>query len=497
MDLLLVQIKPGNALALLETLRDTLPPDLVSRTKVLASCPADPDGLPRVLARLADATDGEETQIAEIVESNANGAFQVTRGTLTKGVDGPSEATLAADYNAFTIDWLPPPRGADPGLPSVVTDTVKKILEARPSGIDFPEKTYDGDRRLAYDSICAQLGKQPYLDHGNSLTLASFHDVKKPTAPPIDQYAWDEVLSHLKTEVTYFGFASKWFDNGGHLRNTLRDQVFFDLDFATRLNHAYGLVPDDSKPMTLFADIAMTIAGRIIGTIAPTAGFMLGTIWTIAQSGGGSGSGGVIKAAIREIVNGITKALSNSIDAVEACHGAILGDCGNLFAFGALVNDGTLVWPTDGKPIRRAHAVGFHYECLRSLTKVKSEAETYRSLYEEQVWGVIQRQTYVPKPGKRHFDARTGILYENTGTKDCGNYPQTQYFLGQLHRDYHEEHGWFDHVRIAPATLAVKLFGTDDSDPTDPQLKIPFSFLESKQHRKGWDLGYGWTQSFL
>lgn len=496
MNLTLVQVKPGNALALLEALRDALPPDLASRAQVLTSLPAEPDDLPRVLARLADATDVERKTIAGIVEAKANGAFKVAKGALTKQLDGPSQATLTADYDAAPLDPFPPPRGADWGLASDVTDKVKKILEAKPSGIDFPEKAYGGDRHLAYESICAQLGKEPYKDRGNTLSLASFQDVKKPVRPRIGRAAWDEVLSHLKTEVTYFGFANKWFDDGGHLRNTLRDQVFFDLDFATRLNHAYGLVPDNSKPMTLYADIAMSIAGRIIGEFVPMAAFMLGTIWTIAKSAGGGGSGGVIQAAIREIVKGITKDLSNSIDAVETCHGAILADCGNLFAFGAMVDDGTLVWPTDGKPIRRAHAVGFHYECLRSLTKVKSEAETYRTHYEEQVWGVIQRQTHVKSPGTRHFDAKTGILYEATGKKDCGSYPQAQFFLGQLHRDYSEEHGWFDHVKIAPASLAVKLFGTDDSDPTDPQLKIPLSFLENKKNRKGWDLGYGWTQSY-
>ncbi len=79
MDLMPVQMKPGNPRALLETLRDTLPPDIVSRTEVLATRPADPDGLPRVLARLADATDGEETQIAEIVEAKANGAVRSQR----------------------------------------------------------------------------------------------------------------------------------------------------------------------------------------------------------------------------------------------------------------------------------------------------------------------------------------------------------------------------------------------------------------------------------
>ncbi len=183
----------------------------------------------------------------------------------------------------------------------------------------------------------------------------------------------------------------------------------------------------------------MQIAGKFIGPTSAVAAFILDVFWKVAKSGGGSGAGGTIKAKICEIVTELGKNLEASISAVEACDKQILVDWGNLETFGRLVDDGTLVWPPDAKNIRRAHTKGFHLVCLKSLMELKSKLETTKSHFEENTWGVVCRQTFTKKKGARHFDEKSGILYEATGEKGCGNYPITLRFLGTLHRDYREE----------------------------------------------------------
>lgn len=181
---------------------------------------------------------------------------------------------------------------------------------------------------------------------------------------------------------------------------------------------------------------------------------------------------------------------------MEAFNKQILVDWGNLETFGRLVDDGTLVWPPDAKNIRRAHAKGFHLVCLKSLMELKSRLETTKSLFQQNTWGVVCHQTFIKKKGVRHFDKKSGILYEATGKKVCGKYPITRRFLGTLLRQYTPKHGWWDLPQPAKASLAVKLFGTDDADAVDPQLGINLNFLESKKHRKGWSIAYAEMQDY-
>ena len=100
--------------------------------------------------------------------------------------------------NPTSLYWLPAPCDFEKRLSGDVTEILSKVLEAEPSGIDFPEMTYGGDWLEAYKSVCSQLGKIPREDKGHTLTRAHFSDVKKPTDQEIDDAAWDEVLSHLK-----------------------------------------------------------------------------------------------------------------------------------------------------------------------------------------------------------------------------------------------------------------------------------------------------------
>ncbi len=490
MNLILLQTAPGDAMALLENLQGKLSKKILVRTDVIASNPLEADELPRCLARLPDAMDADETQIKAALDGQCNGAFELTRGELIKDFGLQEDSMMPNDQSVPGLDWLPPPPTRPSGPLGDIMDEIGKILAAEPSGMDFPEKTYDPARKTAYDSICQQLGREPMVDQGKVLTLGSFVDVKKPKRPRIDPTIWNEVIGHLKDEVEFFGFARKWFGDGGHIRNCLRDQVFLDKDFADRLNTAYGLVPSPKTQITLFANLAMAIATRIISVSNPFAGFALSTIWSIAMQVGGGGSEGEIRAAIDEIKLGVTKRFSDTIEVVENCLGAILTDWGNLGSFGKMIKGDKIEWPVDGKPIRIAHAIGFHYECLRSLTAIKAKAETHSDLYSKSTWGVIRGRTSSDKPVKRHFDWNNGILKEASGKKDCNRYPYVHRFMGGMTAAWQDDYGWHTHGKVASISLSKKMFGGDQTDPIDPQLKISDSFLETVKNRNGWELGY-------
>ncbi len=492
MELSLLQTAPADPRAFLELLRGHLPKRVYARARVLHSLPAEADDLPRFVVHLTEATEEDEAAVTEALAAVPNPAFELRTTGPELVMSAPPTADEAPSAPATLARWIAP-------LPQLtarqaaVGEILDDILKAKPSGIDFPEFSYTGDHREAYASICEQLGAKPIEDKGRTIHLADFAKVKKPKRPRIPDSVWSEVLEHLRREIRFYGYAADWFGDGGHLRNSYRDLVFFDLDFVERTNTDFGLIKNTAKSVSFEMQLAMDLALRLIGSIpevGPLITLILKISWdaTKAAMGGGSGA---LTSAIREMRKKVVQAFETSIQVVETCHGGLLTDWGNLDKFGQLILGDELVWPVNSQPIRDGHRYAFQYEAMRCLVELKHRTETRVSNDDKYLWCVLQISVKHDKPVSRGFDWKNRRLNLKASTKDCGSYPGKAIIIGrqECHRAVTYNYQWYcQSPKNSSKAFYRKLFGNSKEDVNNIELAIPLTFLENFSEREGWGI---------
>ena len=481
MDLILIQTAPCDTVATLKDLASGLPQSLRDRVTDLDARPVAPEDLPRVVIRLPEASAADEAQIATALKTSGGAVFELGRNTLSVPVAAPPAPPLTLE----AFPWLPEPPARARGE-SDLEQRIAAVFQAKPSGQPFPEETYDEKYKKAYDEVVRQLGRAPCDDRGKILKPSDLDRVKRPARKRIDRTAWDGVVAHLRDEVQFFHLARGWFDASGHLRVILRDQMFLDMGFMKRLNDRYGLIKKTDTQAQLQLDVAMAVAGKIVGVASPLTAFVLGQLWGIAKAQHGSGA---IDGAIRDMEDKLFAVYESSIQGVEGTMGKLLSDWGNLQTFGKMVLAEELDWPDDASGIRRAHLVGYHTACLRSLMKLKSDTESGKSGMSTTTWGVVEHIQGTSKAVKRHFTEKTGILSGKSSDPDClGGRWYPSYYFGWVHSSAGSGYGPTCDVKRAPAALAAKMFGSGEGAADDPHLGIPDTFLDDPKVRKAWGL---------
>ncbi len=483
MDLVIVQAQPCDVMSALKRLRDQLPEQLVDRTKGLDL--RRDAVLPREVIRLEGADAADEALVSTALAMLAEPGLMVQRGGVVEFLPAAPVAETPADPDTVIAAIRPDliragARTADP------SEAIwKAVLERKASGIPFPQAAYAGKHAKAYQEIVRQFaGIVPHEDGGKNLKPADLDRLKRPKMKGIDKRAWNAVIDELRELLRFFEIAREWFDSGGKLRNNVRDQMFADMGFMLRLNTTYDLC-DAKASVPLSLDLAMAIAGRILAQAHPMVGFVFAQLYAIAKAG--RPGGGVVTAKIREMEIALHDVFELTIQTVEQTLIALVADWGNLAAFVGQVRSGKIDWPDAAAPIRRAHAVGFHTACLMTLMKLKSDTETYRYGNGTNTWGVVQYQQSCGDV-KRHYEAKKGILRGKASAKDClGGRWNDNWFFGSVYTTTGGGYGPPPPViRLAPATLANKLFqtGTD----ADPGLGLSVDFLDNPKVRASWAL---------
>jgi hypothetical protein len=284
---------------------------------------------------------------------------------------------------------------------------------------------------------------------------------------------WNEVVAHLSREIRLFRQETKWFGDGGHLRNALRDKQFFDYGFVDFINDTYLGLPD-SKQITLALDVFMGTAIRAIGAAAgPATGAIASAIWTVGKAYLPNPQGR-IDAQIKAIRGEIGAAFLASIKTYENADKTLSTDWGLLDRFGTLVLDGKLEWPRDLTPVREASAYAFQYCTLRSLLHLYSMT----SFPQIGTFGVVQRLLFSKSPRQREW--KNYHLYTHSEKrKKCGVTKNCYYecFLGSSMTTPTTTGRPVTFYVAAPEKLQAKLFGTRTKSETDPQFHIDPGFL--------------------
>ena len=477
MDIALIQTHPCDLTTLLKTLRRDLPPALTARVTDF-DLVAEGD-LPRQVARLPDATEDEEALLIAALNAPGREALTTQQGVLTvHSAPGGNDLGAEAIVDLIRPDLAnlaAPPKGA----PEQIWDD---ILNRKPSGVPFVQEGYEGAQAKAYASIITQFdGVVPHEDGGHKLKLRDMDRLKRGR---IKRSVWAEVTEDLRALLEHFEIARDWLDSGGPLRNHARDQMFAEMGFMLKLNRKYGLCEETAQtPLSL--DIASAIMVRLIMTYHPVVGFLFGQLFKLATAQ--RAGGGVVSAQIADMEMALDEVYEQTIQNIEQALIALVADWGNLVRFVAEDRAGTIDWPDDAAPIRRAQAVGFHTACLMALLKLKSDSETYKSGLATNTWGVVQYSQGC-NATKRHYDDKKGILRGKSTDPDClGGRWNYSWFFGSVYESPGSGYGPPPpKIKLAPAALANKLFleGTD----SDPGLGLSTDFFDKPDTRAAWEL---------
>ena len=480
---------PRSPLEDLLKLKALLPSEIVSATEVLDTDTVDemPE-IPRVIAIFGTATEKDVQTIT--------GALIDASITDMEIINGPIAFLPLAvpGCELLSNDVIGDPRfyscteselAANDAKTMNIAKILNHIMEAKSSGVPFPETQYTGDQKLAYDSICRMLpGKPPIEDKGNSLMPDDIEKYRDKPTDNISTSVWNEVVDHLLLEVKYFIFESKWFGDNGHMRTALLNKQFYDYHFVDFLNEHYLKLPDKTT-MTVVLDVYMGTAIRAIGAVAgPAMGAVASALWTVTKAGMPNPEGR-ITGQLKVIKDEIFENFHKTIKKLEQTDVKLSEDWGLLNQFGALIRDEGLSWPRDLSKIRQASAKSFQFCALRSLLHLKGG----QSISSYDTFGVVQSRRISDKPRTREWTNYHLYTHSEERSK-CG-----------VTRNYYYECylGWQHLITtIQPATytyseasqsLQAKLFGNASSE-TDPQFNLDAGFLlyPKRKPREDWVL---------
>ena len=472
--------------AFLDRFVSALPPQIAERVFVILD--ETVTALPRPLLLLEPVEDGDIDALDAALDSLQDPAIALDLGAR----DDPMGAPEPLDQDDPQVEDRD--TAIVPYAKANALDGLHDILAAKPSGIPFPELSYEGMHKTQYDKICKDLGKIPMEDRGRTLEVGDFAALKEPRRPPAAKKAWAEVRDHLREEVRAFTQANRWFADNGHLRSALNVQVVVDTDFVERLNSDYGLIKTSEKvsySTKLGEKMALAAISKLPGGGSMMA-LILSLVWEAARNADGGAD--VIQAAISEMKHKIAARFTATIDVIEACHTQILQDWGNLSAFMRMVNDGELDWPTDTKGLRFAHAYAFQYEAMRSLIVLKAELGRYETMFDRGYWGVVTSWHKSKNPVSAHLDTNIPAYCKKSLPRNVVRWKHhyEQVWLGSQAEHWTETRNMGFWAKAKPKNskkaLYKKLFGTDQSNLHDIQLNLPADFLVDRSKRGGWGI---------
>ena len=469
MDVVIIRTGPIDIDALVAHLQQSLPPDIGRDARIVDTGVTEDDDpktpcIP-VIAGTVETIDQADA-VRHAVAAFGNGALRVETsedappqqpgegGTVCLPNEPPASLLTEVDDISSVLKWV---------IETTASDTP-----------GFPEESYAGKEKIAYDHIVKKLhGRVPRTDCGATLFPSEITSLKRPGG--IDARTWDEVTKHLANEVTYFKSVIKWFGDNGHLRVMLGDQTLFSYMFLDTLNDTYLKLPSH-KTVSLAIDVMMGLAVRAISA-ADTEGKViaaaLDAIWKVAK-GTQPDYKSTITAEISAMKVELAEQFSLQINTVEQANGRLFKDWGLLKAFGSLVYYRKLTWPTNLKPARTAASVAFHTHALSRTVKLM-EPMPYVCCTSVEA-KASHKRFWNPDSGDCHLRS------SRSKKKTCGSYWFREFYLA-----WGSGGAWPDEL---PRNLQSKIFGTHRNSDWDPQLAMPPHFY-TRPHcnvRNGWGL---------
>lgn len=419
-------------------------------------------------------------------EKTANEVIDALRGA---GLDNlsivdeppffPADTAAEPDVSSLFADESPA-EGAAFEQVNASSAEVQKIVLTSDYDAPWPEDGYRGDYRNAYKHIVDKLhGIEPKTDQGDTITVAMITKIERPKK--IGKKAWQAVVDHLCEEMTCFGYAHDWFASNGYVHAFLSDQVTLNTGGLKALQTDTFAV-DGNKQMTLFTEVFIGVAVRLIGK-AGTAGLAIAIAFDAAYKIARATQPDV-KAKITDAVDRmqveLTEQFGKLLDGNDHSYTTLIGNWGKLSAFAGLLHGG-MKWPKDGSEARRLAALAFHATVTPELIKLTK----WRTMLGRSV-----------KAGKndhaRQFHPEKGDYHLYTHAEYQGwliGWWRMEYYLGY----YYVERtpvGPITHFEEAPRVVQAKVFGVDQCNPVNPQLKMPAGFLlypKAKQYQD-WEM---------
>lgn len=493
LDIAIVQTGRADAEAYLRAIELHLPKAFTNRVELRDLSLPISSRLPRLIAVVPDVEDSDFDLVSKAMAQVETEGFMLSAGGLPappakyKFPDPDVEPVLPDE-----LAWQVTQSNATT-LSADLNETLAQIMDGTPSGEAFPEESYSGEDQKAYLEIVEKLRVAPMVDQGERLTVQDIRDIKPPRRPSAKAAAWKKVLAHLENEVRYYIYAKDWFGDGGHLRNLYRDERVFDHHFMDTVNDRFKLAPDN-KEVTFFLDIAMKLmiaaTSKIDATYGGPLSVIMGKVWDYTKSQQGAAAQ-KIKGKIKEIHIGVDASFVVSVKKVEEVHETLCSDWGNLSRFAALYENREITWPKNATKLRAAHALGFQYEAMRILLAIKSRSESGSTGYTNETWGIVGNTKQAGKPAGRKWDPKTFILRTKT-YENCKKHYFEEVFLGHQTCPLPPGRPPPPCNPAIPVDLALrkKVYGTDISSDTDPDLGLPNKALDDVKWRRaqGWSL---------
>jgi hypothetical protein len=463
-----------------------LPADIVSRATLFAIDAVDDDTeLPRYIAATAELTEAQTAQLQQAVAGLGLDDLQLQVGVARIAAPSvvPSDDLPATFFGVSDAELAASIARCIP-----IAEALKRIVEAKPSGIDYPEKTWTGPKQAAYTEFVKRLGRAPMIDKGAYLTPQDVSNAANHPPPNIDEHTWESVRDHLSRELKLYALATDWFSIRGYLHGLFTDQRLFNGDFVRQMNDKY-LKLGSSKVVCIGLDVCMALAIRAIGTIkgyGTGLSAVVSSLWIVTKAVLPDPHA-KIEAKISEMHDKVAQIFSTSLAALSNADDKLSKDWGLLDSFGTLLEQGDLVWPRDLTALRAAQSRAFQYVALQSTVHLLSGMSGLSSLE----IGVVDLQVKVngKQPGKwvgRHY--LTHSVYSKGGACGVGK----GWYLRELFLGYRVITAGSQtmHYQDADEALQTKLFGHGIDDPVDPQFALPQGFLLSTTNklRDGWCL---------
>ena len=457
-------------------------PDILEAAEIRPLTANDEDpSAPRIVAVLQTEDPGHEATLRAAVDSLKNPNFKL----LTAPPEQPPLMT-ARDPLVGLMQLLPGVANmsdADQaflmGAATDEPDTLDAVLLADPSGIDFPELNYERKQKKAYDAIVKALKMVPHEDRGNYLKPGAIRAVKRPRA--IASEDWDPVVEHLEREVLIFLLAREWLGDAGHLQMTDDRQRIVNFAFLDDLDRKYlGLGGNHTLDLQISTMFELSFIA--LGAAAPAAAPVragLSAIWQLAQ-GSMPDPKARVRCKIKELQDELLTLWLAQMDMLGAAHKRINRDWGLMDRFGKLFEEQKMQWPEEIGPVRRALTSAYQIYALQQTVSIAPEGGNY-----------VLRREEKSHTGKR---AKAGWVRDGQGhtwgsaTKDYKTGPWFfRTFLGYRH---HDPLSRTTSYLPAGRPLQKKLFGTDQSSETDPELAFHYKFLTDPNSamRDGWGL---------
>ena len=373
-----------------------------------------------------------------------------------------------------------------------LSDWLDKLFLSKEFDLVWPEDTWEGEDKLAYEYWLTLLPGPPKNGLIPSAKISQIYESPGYVDNPnFKKDAFDRVFQHLSNECIYFERAFLWFGING-IANAINTQIssITSLDL-TNAASIMEISEDDNVSMSL--EVIMTdfsIAASEIPGIGLAIAVLINTGWSMAKLSDNKPSGNPINSTIAKMADVLVSHLQCVLDSSALQLDALNSNWGKLQAFGEGTMNGTITSKMFGmettptytalsgdKKNKPKVADGYIKAASRAWSKIIFKAINSNVCNENGFYEC--KMIYYPDPCPANSWDPSKDIYQYTFFVKCTAVVPDEGGASKIVT------GWLGLTYDYPVPIAMmkKFFGTeDDSLKIDP---IEF-FLEFN----GWKLGY-------